>query len=90
MFILDIGIKDKNLPVDVFTICDEIDQILENNDSDSSGYCFLNNIRDMQFEFNTEEEAEEAKEKINEIFMKYNIKISEDDSYITVYEEEKE
>ena len=87
MFWLDIGIKDKNLPVDVFTICDKIDEALEKQ-SDSSGYCFVDNMRDMQFDFDTKLEAEEAEKKVREIFTKYHIEISEDNSYINIYEDE--
>lgn len=87
MFTLDVGIKDKDLPVNVFTICDEIDQILEKY-SDSSGYCFLDNMRDMQFIFNTEEEANAAEEKVKEILKKYNIDVGQENSYICVYNNE--
>jgi hypothetical protein len=87
MFTLDIGIKDKDLPVNVFIICDEIDQTLEKH-SESSGYCFMDHIRDMQFKFNTKLEVEEAEKKVKEIFTKYNLEISKTDSYISVYDNE--
>jgi hypothetical protein len=45
-------------------------------------------MRDMQFDFDTKLEAEEAEKKVREIFTKYHIEVSENNSYITIYEDE--
>jgi len=89
MFILDIGIalKEREDIDQIFTICDEIEESLGKS-RDSSGCGF--GTRDMQFKFDTELQTLEAEIKVRRIFEKYNIKMSENNTYITYSEEEKE
>jgi acetone carboxylase gamma subunit len=84
MFTLDLGIKDKGSIDKVFEICDEIEKSIGGHRF-SSGYGF--GIRDMQYEFNTKLEVEEAEKKVKEIFTKYRLEISKTDSYLGIYEE---
>lgn len=87
MFVLDIGIKQKDSLDNTFAICGEVEQIL-NVTCNSSGFLFQTQTRDMQFDFETELKAKEAEIKVREIFIKYNIEISEQDSYINVWEDD--
>jgi hypothetical protein len=88
MFILDIGIalKEREFIDQILTICDEIEESLGKS-RDSSGCGF--GTRDMQFKFDTELQTLEAEIKVRRIFEKYNIKMSENNTYITYSEEEK-
>ena len=86
MFTLDIGIKNKGEVSEVFKICDEIEDLLKLH-CVSSGYGFDTNIRDIQFEFETEIEAKAAETKVKEIFKKHKIRVSKTSSYINVKEE---
>ena len=86
MFTLDIGIalKERESIDQIFAICDKIEESLGKS-RDSSGCGF--GTRDIQFNFDTELQVLDAEIKVRRIFETYDIKLSEDNTYITYCEE---